>query len=271
VFDVDLTASPPVILPSVTVVRPAKWNPVHLTAYTSPATGKTHVLVSNAGVTQYYGTTSSWGYSPPYQTVSHTDASIEVIDPATDVVVATIPMGLAALSFNAIAIGKDATGRTVGMIGSSFYGRVYAMDLSGLDLVPVQASTVRPLRSAYNPIEVFHSREGDKHTWACDVALAPNGRYAFVSAFNQAEAHAIACPEDWETGAFTADPEPFSTPFAFTALDNGVPNITRIVIRRGEFTGPDVLVLQSNAELSMPGTNLKYGAIGTIDTAGRTK
>jgi hypothetical protein len=270
-FAVDPGASPPVTTPPAAVVRPSKWNPVHVTAYTSPATGKSWALVSNAGVTQYYGTAASWGYSPPYQTVSHTDASIEVIDPATDAVVAAIPMGLAALSFGAIAIGKDGTGRTVGMIGSSFYGQVYAVDLSGLDTDPIQASTIRPLRSAYRPIPVFHSREGDAHTWACDVALSPNGRYAFVCAFNQAEVHVVGCPADWETGEFTAHPAPFGQPFEFQALDNGVPSVTRLAIRRGTFTGPDVLVLQSNAELAIPGTNLKFGAVGTLDTYGRTR
>ncbi|MCU0722112.1 MAG: hypothetical protein MUC63_00590 [Planctomycetes bacterium] len=270
-FNVDTGASPPVSLPPAATVRPGKWNPVQVTAYTSAATGKSWVLVSNAGVTQYYGTAASWGYSPPYQTASFTEASIEVIDPATDAVAATIPMGLAALSFNAIAIGKDGTGRTVGMIGSSFFGQVYAVDLSGLDENPMQPAKVRPLRSAYRPIPVFHSREGDAHTWACDVALAPNGRLAFVSAFNQAEVHAVECPEDWETGEFRARPEPFARPFEFEALDGGVPSVTKLAVRRGAFSGPDVLVLQSNAELAMPGTNLKFGSIGTIDTAGRTR
>jgi len=270
-FSVDLGSSPPVTVPPAAVIRPGKWNPVQVTAYTSPATGKSYALVSNAGVTQYYGTTPSWGYSPPYQTASFTDASVEVIDPATDAIVASIPMGLAALSFQAIAIGKDGTGRTVGMIGSSFAGQVYAMDLSGLDADPVQTASLRPLRSAYHPIPVFHSREGDDHTWACDVALAPNGRYAFVSAFNQAEVHVLGCPSDWETGEFEAHPEPFAAPFKFQALDVGKPSVTRLIVRRGEFQGPDVLVLQSNAELAIPGTNQKFGAIGTIDTHGRTR
>ncbi|MHC4598868.1 MAG: hypothetical protein ACYS47_07680 [Planctomycetota bacterium] len=270
VFDVLLGGGTPITTPATTVIRPTKWNPVHATPYVSPQTGAGFVLVSNGGITEYYGQ-PPFGYSPPYQTFSQTESNIEVIDAATDAIVADIPMGLAALSMGDIAIGKDGADRTVGMIGSKFYGHLYAVELTGLDQNPIDTASIKPIRNGYHPIPVFQSALGNDHTWAVDVALSPNGRYAFVGAFNQADVHVVSLPADWYTGTFTVNPASLAAPYHFTALDNGIPNVTRILVRKGDFIGPDVLVLQSNTELSMTPTNLKYAGIGTVDTHGRTK
>ncbi len=262
VFDVDFSAGTPIdTTPSATILT-TRWNPVHVTLYHSADTGTDWVLATNAGIK----TTSGL----PYESASFTVSSIDVLNTVSDNVRATIGMGLAALSFNAVAIGKDGTGRTVGLIGSTFFGNLYAVDLSGLDEDPEDVAGIRALRSAYNPIQVFHSDQGDAHTWGADVALSPNGAYAFVTAYNQAEVHVVLCPGDWETGRFEAHPRDFKTPFAFTGLGGGTASLSRILIREGTFSGPDVLVLQSDTPVT-PASGNEYGAVGTIDTHGRTR
>ncbi len=279
-FDVDTSLAQPVTAAPASTLIPSRWNPVHLTHYPSAQSGCDYVLVTEAGITTYYGTSASYGYSPPYQYVCHTDAAVEIIDAASSQFLSwdpgtgsrtTIDLGPAAPSLDDIAIAADPAGGTAGLLGSSFYGRIYAIDISGLDQYPAGAAGLRPLRNAYNPVQVF-SHCGSDHDFASSVSVSPDGGYAMVSDFNGAAARVVALPANWVTGEFAANPEFFETPLAFTALDGGLPRIGKLLFRSGTFAGPEAFVLVSNVEPNfMSPTNLKFGAVATVDFHGRVK
>ncbi len=280
VFDVDTSLATPVTATPSSTLTPSRWNPVQVTRYFSTQAGRDYVLISEAGVNGYYGTSASFGYSPPYQLVSHTDAAVEIIDASVPQIISwdpgsgartNIDLGLAAPSLDDIAITVDAAGHTAGLLGSSFYGRIYAVDLTGLNQFPVDAAGLKPLRNAYNPVQVF-SYCGSDHDYAGSVSVAPGGKYALVTDFNGAKAHVVSLPANFATGEFRSHPAYYETPLSFTALDTGLPRIGKAIFRTGSFSGPEAWLLVSNVEPNfMSPTNLKFGAVATVDFHGRVK
>jgi hypothetical protein len=283
VFSVDTSLATVLTDPAATVLALSKWNPTSLSLYHSATAAKDFVLVTESGANGFYGSTGFGGSNPPYLYSSHTDAAVEIIDPATDTLLSwdpdgtgpagyrtTIDLGLAAPAFNDIVFTTDAGGRVVGFLGSSFYGRIYAIEITGLDAAPVNGMQIRPLRNAYNPILVF-SNKGVTHDYASSVAVSPNGRYAFVTDFNVGKVHVVELPSDLANGIYTVNPPYFETPFTITAADSGLARLGKIMFRTGTHTGPEAFVLVSNIELDFPADNQNYGAVATIECQGRVK
>ena len=113
------------------------FNPTHLTPYTTPG-GRDLLLVTVTGAT---GLIADDPGTPERETggLALTEAAIDVLDPWQRRLVATIPLGLAALSFDRLAI--DPTGR-VALTGSSVERLAYAVDLAPLDTLSANAPYV---------------------------------------------------------------------------------------------------------------------------------
>ena len=141
VFDFDASATPPRVSPSATgaVLFTSGFNPTHATAYRSPS-GRDFVLVTVSGA---LGLAPDDPATPEREAGgrAQSNAAIDVIDAAERRLVATIPLGLAAPSFDRLAI--DPTGR-VALVGSAVARRLYAVDLSPLDTL-VSAPGAVPL------------------------------------------------------------------------------------------------------------------------------
>ncbi len=141
VFDFDASATPPSVGPSATgaVLFTSGFNPTQVTAYRSPS-GRDFVLVT---VTGALGLAPDDPLTPEREAGGRplTNAAIDVIDAVSRRVVATIPLGLAAPSFDRLAI--DPTGR-VAIVGSAVARQLYAVDLAPLDTL-VLAPGAAPL------------------------------------------------------------------------------------------------------------------------------
>jgi hypothetical protein len=137
VFDLD--EDPPGVAPNpeTPVVFTSGFNPTHVTAYTTPG-GRELVLVGVSGAT---GLVTDDPMTPEREAggVALSAAAIDVIDAEQIRRIATFPLGLAALSFERLAI--DPTGR-VAMIGSAVAREVLAVDLAPLDALAPDAPPV---------------------------------------------------------------------------------------------------------------------------------
>lgn len=132
VYDVDLAASPPRIAPDAQtpVIGTTAFNPTHVTA--TSAGGRDFVLVTESGA---IGRAEDDPSTPEIESagLARSDAAIDVIDAATLVLVATIPLGRAGLFFDRLAI--DPTGR-VAVAGSAVSRQLLAVDLAPLAGLP---------------------------------------------------------------------------------------------------------------------------------------
>jgi len=132
VFDFDASATPPRVAPDAAtpVLFTSGFNPTHVTPYRSPH-GRDFVLVT---VTGALGLAPDDPNTPEREAGGQplTNAAIDVIDAAERRIVATIPLGLAAPSFERLAI--DPTGR-VAMVGSAIGRKLYAVDLAPLEAI----------------------------------------------------------------------------------------------------------------------------------------
>ncbi len=130
VFDFDPGATPPRVAPSATaaVLFTSGFNPTQVTAYRAPS-GRDFVLVTVSGA---LGLAPDVPATPEREAggLALSNGAIDVIDATERRVVATIPLGLAAPSFDRLAI--DPTGR-VAIVGSAVARRLYAVDLAPLD------------------------------------------------------------------------------------------------------------------------------------------
>lgn len=121
VYELDLSQSPILARPDATtpVIFTTGFNPTRATAHTTPG-GRSLVLVT---VTGAIGAGTGAGNLL-------TDAAVDVIDTASRRVVATIPLGRAGPSFDAVAI--DPSGR-LALLGSSSQNVLFGVDLASLD------------------------------------------------------------------------------------------------------------------------------------------
>lgn len=121
VFDVDAGATPPRVGPHPTraILRTTGYNPTSLTPWTTPS-GRELILVGVTGAI-------AQGTGPG---LVRSASAIDVIDATTLDVIATIPLGLAGLGFDGLAI--DPTDR-LGLIGAAVGRALYGVDLAALD------------------------------------------------------------------------------------------------------------------------------------------
>jgi hypothetical protein len=139
VWDLDLAADPPRVAPSTAtadgrpylLASPGAFNATHVQPYTTPG-GRELVLVTFSGaigIPEDDPRTSALEGGA----VRLSDGGIDVIDAARAQLVATIPLEGANPSFRGLAVHA---GREVGVVGDVSARRLYAVDLSALDLLP---------------------------------------------------------------------------------------------------------------------------------------
>ncbi len=132
VFELDRDADPPRVRPHPTtpIILSSGFNPTHVTAYR--AGDREFVLVN---VTGTLGIAEDDPDTKPVEGagIPLSEAAIDVIDATTLARVATIPLGLAGLAFDAPAI--DPSGR-VALIGSAADRVLYGVDLGALAALP---------------------------------------------------------------------------------------------------------------------------------------
>lgn len=128
VYDIDLAASPPRVSPNaaVPVIVTTAFNPTHVTAHSVGA--REFVLVTASGG---IGIAEDDPNTGPVEGggIALSDAAIDVIDAQSLELVASYPLGPAALSFGPLAI--DPTGR-VAVAGSAASRSLFAVDLAPL-------------------------------------------------------------------------------------------------------------------------------------------
>lgn len=173
IFDVDLAAVPPRIAPSALVraIFTSAFNPSEVTPVVTPG-GRSFVLVTASGA---IGVRSDDPQTPAIEGggVAQTDAAIDVIDPLTLQLVASVPLGLAGLSFDRLAI--DPAGR-VAFTGSATGRQLYAIDLAALDAIPPLAPVDPPVlldgsdaRAGFSDARIFDA------THPLEIDALPNG------------------------------------------------------------------------------------------------
>lgn len=143
VYDLDLGATPPRVSPrgSDGVIYTTAFNPTQVTALRS-AGGRDFALVTDTGP---LGVIEDDPSTPELEGggIAQGEAAIDVIDAMTLQLVATVPLGRAALSFDALAIDPS---RRVAFTGSAAARNLVAIDLAPLDALPPLAAGARPYR-----------------------------------------------------------------------------------------------------------------------------
>lgn len=139
VYDLDLAAAPPAIAPAAPIFTTG-FNATHATAYRTPS-GRDLVLVTMTGA---LGLAADDPSTPEREAggVALSPSSIDVIDAVERRLVATIPLGLAAASFERLAI--DPTGRAA-VVGSAVARQLFVVDLAPLDSLTWPAPGAPPL------------------------------------------------------------------------------------------------------------------------------
>ncbi len=192
VYDFDPSVDPPTLTPNATTraVFTSGFNPTHVTSFTA-GSGREFILVTVSGSV---GLKDDDPGTPEIEAggLALTDAAIDVIDAVSLLRVATIPLGMAGLSFDRLAI--DPTQR-VAMTGSAVARNVLAIDLSPLDALTGTENPALVLDgSGGNPdARIFHA--GDPFVIPALAGGAPAGSCAGFSvgvAFNQAGDKAFA-------------------------------------------------------------------------------
>lgn len=121
VFDFEPSFDPPHARPDVDsgVILTTGFNPTTVTPYTTPG-GRDLVLVAVTGAI-------ALGTGPD---LIRSDSSIDVIDTASRVLIATVPLGLAGLGFGGLSI--DVSER-LALIGAATRSALFGIDLAPLD------------------------------------------------------------------------------------------------------------------------------------------
>lgn len=144
VYDFDPTASPPRIAPRVDdgVIFTTAFNPTEVTAFRTRG-GRDFVLVTDTGPLGVIVDDPATTGELEGGGIARGEGAIDVIDVLTLQLVATVPLGRAAPSFDALAI--DPT-RRVAFTGDAAGRNLYAIDLAPLDSLPPLAPGDRPYR-----------------------------------------------------------------------------------------------------------------------------
>jgi len=175
VYQWDPSRDPPTVSRSdPSFIVTTSYNPTEVTAL-----GERTVLVTNSGVLAIRET----------RAVPLTEASVDVVDTVLDCVVATYPLGLAALSYKTIGITPD---RKRALVGSVAYNSVYELDLTVLDDAPQSCPNPVPrlesavLAGPQDPIRVGQAGVAGVETndFVVQVAVSSDGTRAYASGYN---------------------------------------------------------------------------------------
>lgn len=144
VYDFDPTASPPRIAPRVSdgVIYTTAFNPTEVTSLRTRG-GRELVLVTDTGPLGVIVDDPSTTDEIEGGGIAQGEGAIDVIDAVTLQLLATVPLGRAAPSFDALAIDP---GKRVAFTGSAAGRSLYAIDLAPLDSLPPLAPGDRPYR-----------------------------------------------------------------------------------------------------------------------------
>lgn len=274
VYDFDRSVDPPRVGPdpNTPVILTTGFNPTHVTAV--EVEGREFVLVSVSGA---IGIEEDDPDTDPIEGagIALSDAAIDIIDAGTLELVATVPLGLAALSFDELAI--DRSGR-VALIGSATARVLYGIDLAPLATLPSSVSQplvlerdeavlfdaaepfVLPARRNGAPPEscpgqtagVAFNDAGDRifATDFCDGTLTVVGT-DLVGDFSTVELRQRFLVLDTLDVVAPIRPDTLGQPRApgAVAVRPGVPGV--------DFTGPDVFVLVGQEEGSLCGLRVQ--------------
>ena len=173
VYDVDLAVVPPRVAPNALVraIFTSAFNPTDATPVVTPG-GRSLVLVTASGA---IGVRTDDPQTPAIEGggVALSDAAIDVIDPVTLQLVASVPLGRAGLSFDRLAVDP---GRRVAFTGSATGRHLYAIDLAALDAIPPLAPVDPPVlldgsdaRAGFQDARIFDA------THPLEVDALPDG------------------------------------------------------------------------------------------------
>jgi hypothetical protein len=198
-------------------------------------------------------------------------ASVDVIDAASGALVVSIPLGAAAPTFNPIAV--DPTG-SVGLLGSAVLRALYAVDLRGVDLLPLAAGDPqaqrpscsgaapstggvpcafeRVIAGAASPIWIppCASCSADGDGYVTEVQFGAAGDFAVASEFNDGLVALVAF-----------DPTNLAAPHRLLASRFGTPERFSVTPPAGTFgaeTGPGPLLLVPSADGALDGTDVLW-------------
>ncbi len=148
VYDLDLSTGVPMLSPNeaTPVLMTTGYNPTHVTAYRTPS-GRALVLVTVSGAIGIRADDPTTGIIESGG-VALSPSSIDVIDAQTLGLLATVPLGAVALSFDRIAI--DPTGRFA-LTGTAASRAIYGIDLAPLDALPAAPATPLVLDGSTGP------------------------------------------------------------------------------------------------------------------------
>ncbi|MBI2974386.1 MAG: hypothetical protein HYY43_02195 [Deltaproteobacteria bacterium] len=201
------------------------------------------IAVTNSGVSDLIDASS----------YPKTEASIDIIDPSKNNIIANIELGIAGLSFQEMAVTKD--GKR-GFIGSIAYGEMYEVDFENYSAIHDHSSPIAVTNgeSAYLSAQVLNF----------------DGSFLFVSSFNDSTVYPIdikSSPPKVLGGYFS--PEPFILGYESGVTEENpsgtVTGAGPIAIRKfaAENPGPDLFVLTG-----FPGTivaiNTNYDGLNNL-------
>ena len=130
-----------------------------------------------------------------------TNASLDIIAPAKNQIVANIPLGTVGLSFQEMAVTKDGVR---GFIGSISYGEMYEIDLANRAVIHDHSS----------PVTITGNVVGSDYLSA--QALSQDDEYLFVSSFENSAIYPVKIEDG---GALTLPGHFTSEPFAIGFSD----------------------------------------------------
>lgn len=210
-------------------------------------------------------------------------ASVDVIDPAAGVIVASIPLGPSAPTFDRIAV--DPSG-SVGLLGSAVLRALYAVDFRGVAALPLPAANPqlqrasctgaaapsvggvpcafeRVIASASNPLWIPPCASCSAATdgYVTEAQFGASGTFAVATEFNDGLAAVVAF-----------DPRNLSAPHRLLASRFGVPQVFSVTPPAGTFgaeTGPGPLLLVPSANGGLDGTDVLWLTNVPTGTLGR--
>jgi hypothetical protein len=175
IYQWDPSRDPPTVSRSdPPFIVTTSYNPTEVTAL-----GERTVLVTNSGVLAIREA----------RAVPLTEASVDVIDTVLDCVVATYPLGLAALSYKTIGITRD---RKRALVGSVAFNSVFELDLTVLEEEPDACPDPVPrldravLAGPSDPVRVGQPGLSGQETddFVVQVAVSSDGTRAYASGYN---------------------------------------------------------------------------------------
>jgi len=219
----DIASDPDFLVENTDPIITNDFNP---TGITTLSDGR--VIVTNSGVTHYDEVT--------FIANPVTISSIDILNPDVTKFLDNIPMGIVYLTTNKLVPNLD---ETIGYIGSSTYGELYAVDLVNYEAIYTHDNPVtitgNDIASDYLP----------------SAAITHDGQYLFVASSDYSSIYPVGLEDAPPEVTPTAFPDPFQVGFPRGVTEENPTGVNtgvgQIAVRPGapgaDFTGPDLYVL----------------------------